>query len=137
MARRTGRLPSEWQTVVRPGWLVSLFGIDYFARVSRRFAWSRFTSSSDSRLVHISTPQADSRKLDLHRSPVTDARLGYLEGLTDLQSLTLFHTPVSDTGLVRLTKMHRLRTLSIEDTSVTDSGAAALQKALPKLSIKR
>ena len=76
-------------------------------------------------------------ELDLHRSPVTDARLRYFEGLTDLQSLTLFHTPISDTGLAHLKRLHRLRTLSIENTSVTDSGAQELQKALPKLSIMR
>jgi hypothetical protein len=118
-----------------PGWLVSLFGIDYFARVTQ-VRLVAVHELSDSELVHISN-LSGLEELDLHRSPVTDARLSYLAGLTDLQSLTLFHTPVSDTGLVRLTKMHRLRTLSIEDTSVTDSGAAALQKALPKLSIKR
>jgi hypothetical protein len=118
-----------------PSWLVDLFGIDYFAHVTQ-VRLVAVPELSDAELIHISN-LSRLEELDLHRSPVTDARLAYLEGLTDLQSLILFHTQISDSGLVRLNRMHRLRTLSIENTSVTDSGAAALQKALPQLSIKR
>ena len=118
-----------------PGWLVNLFGIDYFAHVTqvRLVAVHELT---DTELIHISN-LSGLEELDLHRSPVTDARLGYLEGLTDLQSLTLFHTPITDTGLAHLKGMHRLRMLSIENTNVTDSGARELQKALPSVTIKR
>lgn len=76
-------------------------------------------------------------ELDLHRSPVTDAQLNYLEGLTDLQSLTLFHTAVGDAGMKHLQRLTRLRTLSIENTKVTDAGADSLQQALPNLTISR
>ncbi len=118
-----------------PSWLVDLFGIDYFAHVTQ-VRLVAVPELSDAELIHIST-LSGLEELDLHRSPVTDDRLGHLAGLTDLQSLILFHTPISDTGLGHLKKMHRLRMLSIENTGVTDSGSAALQKALPQLSIKR
>ena len=118
-----------------PGWLVNLFGIDYFAHVTQVRVVA-VHELSDAELMHISN-LSGLEELDLHRSPVTDARMGYLEGLTDLQSLTLFHTPISDTGLARLKRMHRLRTLSIENTNVTDSGAQELQRALPRVAIQR
>lgn len=118
-----------------PGWLVNLFGIDYFSHVTQ-VRLVAVHELSDAELIQISN-LSGLEELDLHRSPVTDARLGYLEELTDLQSLTLFHTPISDTGLAHLKRMHRLRMLSIENTSVTDSGAQELQRVLPKTVIKR
>lgn len=73
--------------------------------------------------------------LDLHATPVTDARLVHLAGLTKLNSLYLNDTAVTDAGLVHLSGLKGLTYLSLRNTQVTDAGVAKLQKALPNCQI--
>jgi hypothetical protein len=62
-----------------PSWLAGLFGIDYFAHVTQ-VRLVAVPELSDAELIQISS-LSGLEELDLHRSPVTDARLAYLEGV--------------------------------------------------------
>jgi hypothetical protein len=77
------------------------------------------------------------QRLYLDGTQVTDAGLAYLEGLSSLQWLGLDATRVTDAGLLRLKGLRSLWWLMLDDTEVTDSGVAELQRALPRLTIRR
>jgi len=52
-----------------------------------------------------------------------------------MQSLYLPRTPVTDAGLVHLQGLTNLRTLELRETKATAKGIAALQKVLPECRI--
>ena len=70
-------------------------------------------------------------------TPVTDAGLEHLRGLTQLQLLSLDSTRVTDAGLAHLRGLTQLEVLYLISTRVTDAGVNELKKALPKVRIQR
>jgi mono/diheme cytochrome c family protein len=64
--------------------------------------------------------------LDLSRTGVTDAGLGELARMPNLERLDLRGTAVGDEGLKALTSLDKLQTLSLYGTRVTDAGLPAL-----------
>ena len=68
-------------------------------------------------------------------SPVTDAGLVHLKGLTDLQTLDLSETKATDAGLEHLKGLTELRTLDVSKTNVTYEGGKKLHQVLPKCHI--
>jgi hypothetical protein len=92
-----------------PAWLRNLLGNDFFATVVE----ANFLSSSS----------------------VTDASLGHLKRLTQLQRLFLCRTKVTDAGLEHLNGLTKLRELKLSDTKVADEGVKRLQQALPNCEI--
>ena len=75
-------------------------------------------------------------RVNLGRSPVTDAGLVHLKSLTEMQQLWLdTNYQVTDAGLVHLKGMTNLTYLRLNKTQVTDAGVAELQQALPNCAI--
>lgn len=64
--------------------------------------------------------------LDLARSKVTDAGLGKLAAMKNLQELHLENTAISDAGLDHLKGLASLEYLNLYNTKVTDAGIAKL-----------
>lgn len=84
-----------------PGWLQQVLGEDYFQSVS---------------------------EIELSGSPVSDAGLAYLNGLTGLKQLLLGETQVSDAGLAHLNRLPALEWLDLEGTQVTDAGLVNVKR---------
>ena len=78
----------------------------------------------------------DLHDLILAGTQVSDIGLEKLKRF-NLVSLDLTSTKVTDAGLVHLRGMTRLQELNLVGTQVTDAGVADLQKALPKVLIRR
>jgi hypothetical protein len=98
--------------------------------------------------------------IELKGTTITDAEIGYLNRLTNLEFITLTDTAVTDAGLVHLRKLTNLRFLVLsktavtdaglihlrgltnaddiflENTAVTDDGIASLEKSLPNCSFR-
>lgn len=70
--------------------------------------------------------------LDLGETAVTDAGLGHLAGMKNLQRLHLDRTAITDTGLTRLSGLTKLEYLNLYGTAIGDPGLGALQ-SLPRL----
>ena len=70
-------------------------------------------------------------------TPITDAGLVHLTGLTKLQTLNLACDQITDAGLVHLKGLTNLERLLLYNTQVTDAGVAELKKALPNCDIRR
>jgi hypothetical protein len=51
--------------------------------------------------------------------------------LKSLEALYLGYTPISDAGLAHLRGLTKLKTLGLQRTKVTDEGVDQLQEALP------
>ncbi len=65
--------------------------------------------------------------IDLHRTKVTDADLGRIQGLASLRTLNLSGTKISDAGLKYVSSLTGLQTLYINETAVTDTGLQQLK----------
>jgi Leucine-rich repeat (LRR) protein len=115
---------------------------------------------TDATLSHLSG-LTNLETLWLAETPVTDAGLVHLQGLTRLKLLSLASTGTTDGGLANLNRMKNLETLHLDgtqvtdaglkhlrgltnlqglildNTKVTDAGVAALQRALPRLKVRR
>ncbi len=78
---------------------------------------------------------AQLKQLDLSGTQITDTALKTVGKLSALESLWLSGTRVSDEGLRHLTNLQRLRLLDLSDTQCTPAGRAALQAALPELTL--
>ena len=66
-------------------------------------------------------------RLDFRGSPVTDAGLKHLRGLTNLETLELSHTQITDDGLKHLTGLPNLNYLELAGTKITDAGLECLK----------
>lgn len=107
-----------------PLWLRDLLGNDYF---------------DDVVYVDVRGPQVDDalaaellgfprlRFASLTGGPLTDAGLGSVARLRQLEVLRLDETQVTDAGLRRLAGLKELKTLSLEDTQLTDEALAELE----------
>ncbi|MBX7209890.1 MAG: hypothetical protein K1X78_16355 [Verrucomicrobiaceae bacterium] len=73
--------------------------------------------------------------VDLARSQLSDAGLGTLAKMTNLERVHLENTKVSDAGIAKLGGLKSLEYLNLYGTKVTDGGIAKLEgaKALKKL----
>ena len=67
------------------------------------------------------------RMLNLDHTPVTDAGLAHLKGLTRLQTLGLGNTQVTDAGLAHLKDSPSCKSCCLSGTQVTDAGLAHLK----------
>jgi hypothetical protein len=94
------------------------------------------TRITDAGLVHL-RGMTNLDWLDLTGTRVTDSGLEHLKALPKLEGLILDNTAITDAGLEQLKCLPRLVDLLIGETQVTDAGVAALQSALPCLSIGR
>ncbi len=70
--------------------------------------------------------------LDLSKSPVTDAGLVSVAGLSGVQTLDLSETQITDAGVSSLAKLTSLKVLRLNGTKLTDKGLGDLA-ALPDL----
>src|SRR5262249_38725938 len=77
------------------------------------------------------------KRLYLHGTHVTDAGIESLKMMPHLEVLDLSKTRITDAGLVQLRGIKTLDRLYVEGTHVTDAGVADLQRALPRLTIKK
>jgi hypothetical protein len=80
---------------------------------------------------------SDAKNLHLDDTDVTDAGLGYLEGLTHLKCLSLRDCNITDAGLQHLKGLVALDVVNLRGTRVTDGGISALRKALPNACVSR
>ena len=87
------------------------------------------TPITDAGLVHLAG-LTNLQTLSLRDTPVTDAGLVHLAGLTNLEHLNLDNTQITDAGLVHLAGLTNLEVLQLIGTQVTDGGVAELQKSL-------
>ncbi len=71
------------------------------------------------------------RVLNLSQTPVDDAGLAHLSGLTGLVELNLSETHVTDAGLEHLARLSNLKELALPDDGVTAQGRAWILAALP------
>jgi hypothetical protein len=76
-------------------------------------------------------------RLYLNDTSVTDIALQSMKSMTRLQHLSLSDTQITDEGLREIKGMTNLRYLALSRSKVTDAGIDELQRALPKLIIKR
>ena len=73
--------------------------------------------------------------VDFGWSGFTDAGLGEVAKLQNLEELGLRGTKITDAGLKELAKLKNLTFLNLEGTKVTYAGMAELKKALPNCNI--
>lgn len=83
-------------------------------------------------LVRAQPTDAGVIEVDLRSVEIGDQVLGYLRGLTQLESINLYRTRVTDSGLSQLSGLANLEFLNLYGTAVTDAGLKAL-KGLRKL----
>ena len=83
------------------------------------------TPITNARLVHLAG-LTDLEYLGLSRTRITDGGLVHLAGLANLTKLTLGNTPITDAGLMRLKGLTNLQTLSLYGTRITDAGLVHL-----------
>ena len=68
----------------------------------------------------------------LDSTPITNAGLSNLKGITELLGLSLKDTKITDAGLVHLKELKSLQILSLSNTMVTVAGIESL-KGMPRL----
>ena len=128
---------SVFTTKGGPDWLRWLVGderMTVFDRIgSVDLHGSTFT---DADLGGLTSKLTNLQSLRLSDSPVTDAGLVHLSGLSRLAVLDLSKTHVSDAGLFHLNKLTKLQMLYLGGTEVSDEGVEALKKALPDCDIQ-
>jgi hypothetical protein len=73
----------------------------------------------------------------LRHLAATDNTLYHMGCLSDLRELELTDTQVTDTGLAHLKWLTRLERIDLSHAPVTDAGVAELQRALPRVTIRR
>jgi hypothetical protein len=91
--------------------LVGLLGVDFFANVT---SVKIGTQSTDAILAHVGQLRRLER-LDARSTPVTDAGLAHLSGLSELRSMSCLGAPgLTDACLAHLAGLERLESLWIE-----------------------
>lgn len=91
------------------------------------------TPIDDAQLMHLQG-MTGMGFLDLSGTGITDAGLVHLQGLERLETLMLWDTAITDDGLRLVAKLRRLRTLGLGNTAVTDAGLRHLA-TLPRLRV--
>lgn len=91
------------------------------------------TPLDDAQLMHLQG-MTGMGYLDLSGTGITDAGLVHLQGLENLQTLMLWDTAVTDAGLRLIGKLRSLRTLGLGNTAVTDAGLRHLA-GIPQLRV--
>lgn len=69
--------------------------------------------------------------LEVNNTKITDAGLEHLKGLTSLNWMDLSKTPITDAGLEHLKGLKSLNTLFLDERQVTAKSRTSLRKALP------
>ena len=80
---------------------------------------------------------ANLQYLYLNDTPITDAGLVHIASLRSLEELSLTNTQVTGAGLMQLSGLTKLDYLYLYSTPITPAGVDELQKALPKCRINR
>jgi Leucine-rich repeat (LRR) protein len=75
------------------------------------------------------TKAADIASLSLSNTPMTDAGLEHLKGLTNLEKLYLYNSRMTGKGLAHLEKLARLRYLYLNTKQITDEVLGGLARA--------
>jgi hypothetical protein len=112
-----------------PAWLRNLLGDDFFTHVV--CVYLDGSPITDAGLEHLKG-LTRLKELLLNGPQVTDAGLEHLKGLTQLQFLGLNHTHVTDAGLGQLNGLTQLQWLDLDGAQVTGAGLQHL-KVLPQL----
>lgn len=99
--------------------IVAKGGASNFGPESSRPAWLRWILGADVAAVGGCT--------HIGNSELTDADLGTLSALRNLQVLALDGNPLTDRGLVHLTRLPKLHNLSLGETKITDAGLDTLR----------
>lgn len=76
------------------------------------------------------------KSLDLLDAPITDKAVATLVQFKKLEELSLAGTKISDKGVPELAPLANLKTLKLQNTAVTRKGIDAVEKALPKLTVR-
>jgi len=79
----------------------------------------------------------DLEDLDLTASKITDKSIDTIERLTSLKTLGLTSTRVTDRGMLKLQKMPSLEDINLMFTMVSTQAIKEMEKANPKLKIRR
>ncbi len=104
--------------------------------VAEQVAWLDLGNSPvDDAGLRVLAGLSNLTRLHLEGTAVTDAGLSHLAELPYLEYLNLYATSVTDDGLQHLTSLPRLRALYLWQTAVTAEGAERLRDALPGLQI--
>jgi hypothetical protein len=99
--------------------------LERFDSLGTLYIVGRFT---DEGLAHVWQVRKHLGSLQISQAKVTDAGLGYLEGMTELGQLTLYGCRgITDEGLTHLHLMKQLRSLNLDGTAVTDRGLEHLE----------
>jgi hypothetical protein len=93
---------------------------------AQRIPGLRLWDATDADLGHLKG-LTELQRLNLEGTKVTDAGLEHLEGLTALQRLDLAYTQVTDAGLKHLQGLTALQYLYLGGTQVTDAGLVHLE----------
>jgi hypothetical protein len=134
-----------WSEPSGPTWLLSLLGGDCVGHIETVSIGYPHVYDS---ILGVQTPITDAgleqlkglsrlRKLRLDENRITDARLEQLKDLGQLEELSLCGNPITDAGLEQLRSLGRLQQLLLIETKCTDAGIKELQKALPNCKIYR
>jgi hypothetical protein len=107
-----------------PAWLRNLFGDDVFSNVIAVSLSYRAFSGAELKQFTFPLQFTDP---DTDVTPVTDAELGYVSGLTELKYLDLSGGLVTDAGLARIGGLTQLKALLLDGTRVTDAGLENLR----------
>jgi Leucine Rich repeats (2 copies)/Leucine Rich repeat len=113
-----------------PKWMVDRLGVDAFGFVTdvsfRPSAMSPSSDQIDEALAQVGNLRR-LKHLTLVLTPVNDAGLACLEGLSNLESLMLRgRNDVTDAGVAHLARMTSLKGLYLENSQITDAGLASV-----------
>lgn len=115
-----------------PTWLTELLGVEFFHDI----VWVSIDWAREGDLV----PCRDLRHLKklFVRGAISNADLGDLDELSQLEELTFVGAKISDEGVQRIGRLKKLRVLSLQGTAgVSEDAVAKLQAELPKCRIIR
>ena len=115
-----------------PKWIVDRLGVDAFGSVTdvsfRRPPGRPTSAEMVEALAHVGH-LSRLKHLTLILTPVNDAGLAHLEGLSNLESLMLRgRNEVTDAGVAHLARMNSLKGLYLENSQISDEGLASVSK---------
>jgi len=102
-----------------PAWQRKLLGKDFVSDVNT--VWVCNSNFGDDDIACLAD-LPELFEVEIYRSPVTDAGLEHLEGLTNLKTLYLRKTLITDDGLERLKTLTNLEELMLDHSQITDAG---------------